>query len=47
MEAAIRLLANSALDALVTVELAFADTPAELPRVLGPTAYGLAPVIRY
>lgn len=48
MEAALRLLAEiPALDALVADEIAFADAPREMPRVLGPGAAGLAPVIRY
>ena len=36
-----------ALDALVAEEIAFEDAPRELPRILGPGAPGLAPVIRY
>jgi threonine dehydrogenase-like Zn-dependent dehydrogenase len=47
MEAALRLLADDRLDALVTDEIAFDATPRELPRILGPGASGLAPVIRY
>lgn len=47
MEAALRLLADDRLDALVADEIAFADAPQELPRILGPGASGLAPVIRY
>lgn len=47
MEAALRLLADDRLDALVADEIAFADAPKELPRILGPGASGLAPVIRY
>jgi threonine dehydrogenase-like Zn-dependent dehydrogenase len=47
MQAAARLLADPALDALVAEEIAFDDAPRELPRILGPGASGLAPVIRY
>ena len=47
VEAAVRLLAVPALDALVAEEIAFEDAPRELPRILGPGAPGLAPVIRY
>ena len=47
MEAAIRLLDNPTLDALVADEIAFDDAPQALPRLLGPGATGLAPVIRY
>ena len=47
IEAAMRLLAVPALDALVAEEIAFEDAPRELPRILGPDAQGLAPVIRY
>jgi NADPH:quinone reductase-like Zn-dependent oxidoreductase len=46
-EMALSLLANPALDALVAEEIAFADTPRELPRIFAPGAHGLAPVIRY
>ena len=47
VEAAVRLLALPALDQLVAEEIAFEDAPRELPRILGPGAPGLAPVIRY
>jgi 2-desacetyl-2-hydroxyethyl bacteriochlorophyllide A dehydrogenase len=47
MAAALRLLTEPALDELVAEEIAFADAPRELPRILGPDAHGLAPVIRY
>jgi threonine dehydrogenase-like Zn-dependent dehydrogenase len=47
LEAALRLLAVPALDALVTEEITFEDTPRELPRILAAGAHGLAPVIRY
>jgi hypothetical protein len=45
--AALMLLDDAALDALVAEEIAFDDAPKELPRVLGPGATGLAPVIAY
>ena len=44
---ALSLLAQPALDALVSEEIAFEDAPRELPRILAPDAHGLAPVIRY
>lgn len=47
MEAALRLLADPALDALVADEIAFADAATELPKILAPGAAGLAPVVRY
>jgi len=48
IEAAVGLLAiMPALDALVAEEIAFADAPRELPRILRPGGHGLAPVIRY
>ena len=47
VEAAVRLLALPALDALVAEEIAFDDTPRELHRILAAGASGLAPVIRY
>lgn len=47
MEAALRLLADPALDALVTAEIEFIDAPKRLPELLGPGAEGLAPVMRY
>jgi threonine dehydrogenase-like Zn-dependent dehydrogenase len=51
MAAAIGLLDLSALDLLVAGEIAFADAPREMPRILAPVAgggaHGLAPVIRY
>lgn len=47
LEAALRLLDDPLLDALVADEIPFADTPTELPRILAPGATGLAPVIRY
>jgi threonine dehydrogenase-like Zn-dependent dehydrogenase len=47
VEMAARLLDIPGLDALVAEEVAFNDTPRELPRILGSGAPGLAPVIRY
>jgi len=47
LEAAIALLDNPALDALVADEIAFEDAPRQLPAILGGKARGLAPVIRY
>ena len=47
LEKALALLADPALDALVAEEIAFADAPSALPRLLAPGAAGLAPVIRY
>lgn len=47
MGAALRLLDDPALDALVAEEIAFADAAKRLPELLAPGAGGLAPVIRY
>jgi threonine dehydrogenase-like Zn-dependent dehydrogenase len=47
LEAALGLLQDPALDALVSEEIAFEDAPKALPAVLAPGAKGLAPVIRY
>ena len=47
MDAALRLLADDRLDALLTTEIAFDEAPAKLPGLLEPDAPGLAPVIRY
>jgi threonine dehydrogenase-like Zn-dependent dehydrogenase len=50
MAAALSLLDQPALDLLVAEDIAFADAPRELPRILGPSpgvTHGLAPVIRY
>ncbi len=47
MTAALQLLADPRLDALVADEIAFEDAATALPVVLGPGAAGLAPVIRY
>ncbi|HEV2559509.1 MAG TPA: zinc-binding alcohol dehydrogenase [Microvirga sp.] len=44
---ALDLLADSRLDALITEDVAFADLPAELPRLFGPGAPGLTAAIRY
>jgi threonine dehydrogenase-like Zn-dependent dehydrogenase len=46
-EAALRLTADPRLDALLTEEVAFADLPAALPRLLAPDAPGLCTVVRY
>jgi threonine dehydrogenase-like Zn-dependent dehydrogenase len=47
MAKAIDLLADERLDALITEEVAFADLPVLLPRLLAPNAPGLATAIRY
>jgi NADPH:quinone reductase-like Zn-dependent oxidoreductase len=47
MEAALRLLADHRLDALITDEIAFAEAPARLPALLAPGAPGLTAVLRY
>jgi NADPH:quinone reductase-like Zn-dependent oxidoreductase len=44
---ALSLLADDRLDALITEEVAFADLPAELPRLLASATPGLATVIHY
>ncbi|WP_244276500.1 zinc-dependent alcohol dehydrogenase [Methylobacterium indicum] len=44
---ALALLRDPRLDALLTEEVAFADLPAALPRLLSPGAPGLCTVIRY
>jgi 2-desacetyl-2-hydroxyethyl bacteriochlorophyllide A dehydrogenase len=46
-EAAMALLADDRLDALITAELAFHDLPRHLPELLAPGAAGLAAAIRY
>jgi threonine dehydrogenase-like Zn-dependent dehydrogenase len=46
-EAALALLADPRLDALLTEEVPFADLPAELPRLLAPDAPGLCALVRY
>lgn len=45
--AALALLADDALDALITEEIAFADLPGAMHRLLGPDAAGLQTVVRY
>ena len=47
LDKALALLADERLDALITDEVAFADLPTELPRLLAPGASGLATVVRY
>jgi threonine dehydrogenase-like Zn-dependent dehydrogenase len=47
LEAALLLLQDDRLDALIAEEIAFADAPAKLPPLLSPAAKGLAPIIRY
>jgi threonine dehydrogenase-like Zn-dependent dehydrogenase len=47
LAAALSMLADPALDALVAEEIAFEDGPRRLPEILAPGAAGLAPVIRY
>jgi threonine dehydrogenase-like Zn-dependent dehydrogenase len=47
LDKALALLADPRLDALVTEEVAFADLPAALPRLLAPGAPGLATAVRY
>lgn len=47
LEAALSLLHDPRLDALITEEIELADAPIRLPQVLAPGAPGLAPVIRY
>lgn len=47
LEKAIAMLADDRLDQLITGEVAFADLPAELPRLLEPGAPGLMTAVRY
>ncbi|WP_460450194.1 zinc-dependent alcohol dehydrogenase [Alsobacter sp. SYSU BS001988] len=47
LAAALGLLRDERLDALITEEVAFADLPAALARILAPGAPGLATAIRY
>jgi hypothetical protein len=47
LQAALNLLQDPALDALLTSEIAFDETPAKVPALLAPGAPGLAPIIRY
>ena len=44
---ALSLLAEPALDALITDEVAFAELPDRLPAILAPSASGLMTVVRY
>jgi threonine dehydrogenase-like Zn-dependent dehydrogenase len=47
LQAALKLLSDPALDALLATEIRFDEAPARLPSMLAPGAPGLAPVIRY
>ncbi len=47
LEAAIRLLADERLDALIGEEVPFAELPQQLPRLLSPKAPGLGALVRY
>ncbi|MDI4663386.1 zinc-binding alcohol dehydrogenase [Xanthobacter autotrophicus] len=47
LEKALALLADHALDALITEEVAFDDLPQALPRILADGAEGIATVVRY
>ncbi len=47
LDKALELIADARLDALITQEIAFADLPHELPRILAPGAPGLATLVRY
>ena len=47
MQAALRLLDDARLDQLVAETIEFEDAATALPRLLGPDARGLVPVIRY
>ena len=47
LEAALMLLQDAALDALITQEIAFDDAAVHLPNLLARDASGLAPVIKY
>jgi threonine dehydrogenase-like Zn-dependent dehydrogenase len=47
LEAALRLLDDDRLDALIGEEVAFEDLPDALPRILAADAPGLATVVRY
>jgi threonine dehydrogenase-like Zn-dependent dehydrogenase len=47
LEAAIRLLADDRLDALIGEEVPFAELPQQLPRLLSRTAPGLGALVRY
>jgi NADPH:quinone reductase-like Zn-dependent oxidoreductase len=47
LRAAMALLDDPSLDALVADEVSFADLPEALPKILSPDANGLPPVVRY
>ncbi len=47
MRAALRMLCDDRLDALITDEVAFAELPARLPEILAPGAPGIATVVRH
>jgi threonine dehydrogenase-like Zn-dependent dehydrogenase len=47
MAAALRLLRDDRLDALITEEVAFEDLPGAIPRILSHDAAGLVTVVRY
>jgi threonine dehydrogenase-like Zn-dependent dehydrogenase len=47
LDKALELLGDARLDALITEEVAFADLPRELPRILRSGAAGLATLVRY
>lgn len=47
LQTALSLLCDERLDALITEEVAFADLPGALPRILSADAPGLATVVRY
>ena len=47
LDKALELLADTRLDTLITEEVAFADLPRELARILAPGAPGLATLVRY
>jgi 2-desacetyl-2-hydroxyethyl bacteriochlorophyllide A dehydrogenase len=47
MEAVMRLLADDRYEALLGEEVAFADLPRELPRLLAPDAAGVGALVRY
>lgn len=47
LAAALDLLADGAIDALITEEVAFADLPSAMPHLLAPGAPGLATLVRY
>jgi threonine dehydrogenase-like Zn-dependent dehydrogenase len=47
LEAALKLLADPALDALLAPAIPFAELPAELPGILGPASGALCQLVRY